>query len=208
MEEIPVAQESASEASGDLDMKKSQSHRPTPWMARRVSPWLFLCVLVLGIGVFVFLKQTYLQKNIDTATEISPYPATAAKPTPSYLPPGKQSYVVSQSSANADPIITGLTVDPLNVRKGNRQIVEVTMTSKTPVQSVSVTLFTDNTKQTLALTSASSSASASTWKGSWTIEDSVSYRYVYTITANSQTGESISYVAVRTVGPIKINELK
>lgn len=152
------------------------------------------------------LPQLLKQENIVALPTAPPTPT--AQPTPSYLPPGKETYMIGKMFEEGFPKITMLTLDPIDVKKDEQQSIEVTVTSPTPVTSVNVTLYADNKhKQTTQLTSQKDGTST-TWRGSWTVQSFVWYRYVVMITATNTLGESKVYVAVRTVGPLKKSELE
>jgi len=200
---------------------------PTPLPPKKVRPQtmilLALLFLIVSIGAVIIiffdqiaaypLVQNWLKgipiasrKNI-VLPEVPPRPTP--KPTPAYLPPGKQTYQINKNSDGSMPKIETLTLDPINVKQGEQQTLEVTITSPTPVTTVNLTLYADDKqKQTIALTQSSVDGSKSTWKATWTVNYSVWYRYVVMITATNAGGQEKAYVAPRTVGPIKKADLE
>lgn len=133
-----------------------------------------------------------------TPTLLTPTPTITPTPTPSYLPSGRQTYNVSQSPDIAGPRIVSLTLDPLDAQQKQQQTILVALSSSTPVSGVGVTFYSDTKSRVLPLTS-----TAAGWTTSWTVDDSVLYRYILVIRATNSQGTVKVIVAPRTTGPIK-----
>lgn len=182
-----------------------------PIRSERVPPILivlFITILLLLLMLLFFTQLFHLSsaQNMSTSqssyrvlpvskfTTPTPIPPT---PSPSYLPPGKQTYNISQSANTIGPRITSLTLDPLDAQKGQKQTLTIIF-SGTTVLNASLTIFTDTSSYPLPLTLVNG-----LWSAQWTLPDTVNKRYIVVITATDPTGTAKVIVASRTTGPIK-----
>ena len=187
---------------------------PTPSQAKHVLPML-LILLVLLTGVLIalifYFDQIFHTPLLQYLTTLSVPKQTNERflprvvvprpsPTPSYLPPGKQTYTISQNNTATGPHIATLTLDPLDAHKNQQQ--QITVSSENPLTSVSIKIDMDNSVHTMPLLKQNGS-----WTATWTLSDSVNTRYIYVITATDNTGTSKIIVTPRSPGAINNNEL-
>lgn len=152
------------------------------------------------MGVFVFVL-TALMYNMYRAQVFSrlyrfPFlnsPKPTPTPTPIVLPPGKETYSVSQGP-HKGPSISQVVFDPLDVHKGQQLTLSVTVGDTTPVTDVTGLLQTDRGKQKFTLTKGDQE---DVWVGTVIPDNTLWYTYVLTITAKSSGGTSVATVAPR-----------
>lgn len=131
------------------------------------------------------------------------------RPTPSYLPPGKQTYSINQKGDPLLPKIEAVSFDPLSVMQGETQRIEAIIASPSPVTSVDISLFADDhKKQSSHMVFSSADQQRSVWRATWIVSHDVSYRYIVVITATNKNGSQTSYVALRTDGPVSKADLQ
>lgn len=128
-----------------------------------------------------------------TPTPKSPTPT----PTPTRLLSGKETYYISQTDKTKALAISSLILDPLDVKKEDKQTLIVKVVSDVAVQSVSIEFQSDTKKRTLTLTLGEGAPTSGDWKTTWTLDDSVLYKYILTITATDANSKSTAIVAPR-----------
>jgi prepilin-type N-terminal cleavage/methylation domain-containing protein len=128
----------------------------------------------------------------------SPGASPTPSPTPEPLPPGDQTYFVSGSS---NPRITQVDFSPLDVAVGANQTVTVRVRDPNPIDSVSVTIQSDNQSNTYPLSQVSSVFVAGqyreVWSGSWISPDTHDYIYYVPVEATSASGTSRVGITIR-----------
>lgn len=130
----------------------------------------------------------------------SPGPQTSPSPSPSPEPlaQGDQTFFVSSST---NPRITQVDFSPLDVAVGANQTVTVRVRDPNPIDSVSVTIQSDNETNAYQLSQVSSQFIAGqyreVWSGSWTSPDTHDYIYFVPVEASSQSGQSRVEISVR-----------
>ena len=172
--------------------------------------FLTILVILLTIMALFFEKITNIAWLQDMAYSIigkknpnilpPPAPPPTPTPTPSYLPPGKQTYTISSQSKG--PKVTSITLDPLDIHKGNTQSILVTIASDEAITEASITIYSDTKKTTIPLIQDKTELHAS-----WKVDDSVNNRYIFKIDATNTSTSSSTMVAPRTNGPIRLNSL-
>lgn len=172
---------------------------------------LFLFTIAIGVLALFFENITNVSWMQDIAYTVlgrknpnilpQPTPTPIPSPTPSYLPSGKQTYAISGSAMR--PKVSSLTLDPLDAHFGDRQSLTVVAESSQQLKNVSITLFSDTKKTILPL-----SLENGIWRTTWTVDDSVNYRYVIRVDATDSATTSSTLIAPRTNGPIRLDELK
>ena len=180
---------------------------------RSITTFLALSVLIILLGslAIFFEKITNVSWIQDIAytilgkknPNIIAPPTFSGTPTPtsSYLPPGEQTYTISSQSTG--PRVSSITLNPLDVHKGDNQKISIKIAASDNVTNASITVFSDNTKTILPLV-----LEKADWTTSWTVNDTVNTRYIFRIEATNANTTSSTLVAPRTSGPIKLNQLK
>lgn len=198
------------QAEFDLDVENT-----TPPTSPKKSPspllLLFFFTILLGILALFFEKITNISWMQDVAytmlgkknPNILPPPVGISTPTPtsSYLPPGKQTYAISSQSNG--PKVNSITLDPLDVHKGDKQKISVSTSKTDNVTDITITIYSDTKKIILPL-----AFNESEWTTSWVVNDTVGTRYIFRIEATNSSTTSSTLVAPRTSGPIRLNQLK
>lgn len=144
---------------------------------------LVLLIAVIGVGAVVVVKTGVLQiqvtpsiplqKKSQTQTVSAPTPT----PTATYLKPGKETYVYSWGEGTTVPKMNQVDIEPHDPKKGQKQTVTVKYTHTSPIQQVSLQLFSDNKSETFPMTKSEGTDTNGTWTGTWTVNDTVLYRY-------------------------------
>lgn len=176
-------------------MKKSSHHIGSGWLI-----YIILAGVSVALSLFVVKNYTAIRSLLFP---MSPTRKTASipsvptpTPTPIKLHKGKGAYAISQNNYKG-PAISMVTLDPLDVRKGQTLSIMVKFDSSTPVQSANAIIETDGSPVTIPLQQKSVSGTTYEWDGSTTLADSLWYRYVVTVTAKSSNGENKITVAPR-----------
>lgn len=172
-------------------------------------PFIFFLLLSIIFFVFVLMQWYYQPNSIGTVfrthkvEQIAPTIPQPVLPTstPSFLPPGKQTYVISGNSNG--PRIHSITLDPLDAEKNSRQTIRATPSQRELVEFVTITVYSDSKKTILPLT-----GSADIFTAEWTVPDTLYHRYILKIDAKGTQGSSTTYITPRTNGPIKLTELE
>lgn len=158
-------------------------------------PYQFVILgVILGLGgFFLILANPFGWKTLRPITENVNIPQPGIKtppgknlvaaPTPTLiLPPGKQTYFVQGAETNISRI-SAVTVDPLDVNKGQNQTLTVKIGSKEPIATFNVVLNSDNGAKEYPLTLVSGDVSEGTWEAKYTVNDTTSkiYSFVFNI---------------------------
>lgn len=157
------------------------------------NPIIFLSLAILVVTTFVFSflsphgkRQLPLPLTPPTVT-LNPPTKT---PTPQPIIPiasGKQIYNVSRGSGSSGPAITQVTLDPLDPKIGETQVVSVKIEHKVPVQSVSVTIRGDTSQFPYNLTLKEGTPTSAVWEGSWVVDYTYDYDYQAVVEAKDAT---------------------
>lgn len=171
-------------------------------------------LVVVGIAGYFVWKSSITTpisetENIDRSVENTPKtstttqnPATIAptpKGTPVPLKPDngvKGTYQLSMGT-HTGPTITQVVFDPLDVKKGQNLNLTVKANFTGAISSMTATLTTDNSSQNVNFSLSSGNPSNGEWTGQLTLNDSVDYKYILTITARSANDSSTVTVAPR-----------
>lgn len=136
------------------------------------------------------LQQSYPTKNILPIKEIS-------KPTPTLiispisLPQGKTRFLGSTGDKSRTVVMPEINFDPLDVKVGEKQIIEAKITSKSKVKSVEVKIENDHKKAELVLILISGNELEGLWRGTRINEDTHKDMYnIIFIIENEQKQES------------------
>ncbi|MBI3577159.1 hypothetical protein HY086_03935 [Candidatus Gottesmanbacteria bacterium] len=146
----------------------------------------------LLLGVLVLYQYRTSLPTLPTV-KIPSLGQPTPTPTPTALKPGKETYSISQASDLKAPKILKLTLDPLDVNKGQTQAIVVETEPGKNVDSVTIVFISDNKTRTLSLQKQQDLI----WQTQWTLDDSVLYKYILVITASSEGQQSTVTVAPR-----------
>lgn len=168
---------------------------------------LFVAVVLAVAFYFVWKSITpSIQEpvaNTDIPKEIgkieiakSPTPKPKATPTPTPIPliPDngvKGTYQVGMG-AHDGPTITQVIFDPLDAKKGQTLNLTVKASFTSAISTLTGTLTTDHGAVDINFTQSSGSATDGMWSGSVTLQDTVDYKYILTLTAKASNGKSSS----------------
>jgi hypothetical protein len=153
---------------------------------------VIICVILIGFFLWntrlssfsrTSSKSTYLQPSI-------PPPS----PTPIKLHGGKGEYVISQS-AHVGPSVSRVIFDPLDAQKG--QVLTISTTTSSPVDSLIGTLTTDSSELTLVFKKISTLKNQDQWQVEVKLTDTIWYQYILSITARTHDQETVVKVAPR-----------
>lgn len=178
------------------------------------TPLLILLPIVVIFG-FIFYYQLRhpdfsLQKFITDRLSPAPTSLTLTadqtpKPKPSHEPypliPNQGgtsgTYIVSQGQHNG-PTFKEITFQPLDVAKGEKLTITVTLDSSTAViDSLTGVFKMDDSQNDIAFNKVSSQGLSQKWETSFILSDTVSYRYMLFLTAVDSSGESTMSLAPR-----------
>ena len=141
-----------------------------------------------------WMLTTFFNKKL-IGTPMTTMINAAISPTPSFLPKGEQTYTIN--STDASPKIISLTLNPLDPAVHTKQSITVRPDTNQDIQNVFVTIYTDTNTYPLTLTS-----NDDVFTAQWTVKDTIFYRYVIKIVAQSTTKTSMTIISPRTNGPI------
>ncbi len=152
-------------------------------------------LLVLGILGTIWFKKSLTAKAPSPTTESVP---TTAKLSPSPIPlkAGSEVYSVSQSTRTG-PAITTVTMDPLDVLKGQTLTVIADVNDDSDVTAVTGSLEMDSSKVDLVFKKEAGTLRSGSWKTEVKLTDSVFYIYTLTINATSKNGVNTIKVTPR-----------
>lgn len=157
--------------------------------------------VLMGVFVLVLAALMYNMYRAQVFSRLYRFPfLNSPKPTPTptpiVLPPGKETYSVSQGP-HTGPTIMRVTFDPLDVRKGKKLTIQVAVQEISPVLAVTAKLRTDGGTQEFSLKRIGESQNEGIWQGEVTPEHSLWYTYVLTVLASDKDGESQAIIAPR-----------
>jgi len=159
---------------------------------------IFLAVVAVALGGYLY----WMNKKAAVPENTAEVPSEAAKPTPTPTPTtltaGSGTYNVGKSEADKGPIVTTLTLNPLDPKQNEHQTITAHLTFATPVTSATISFQSDH--KTLELTPlklVSGTTTDGDWQTSWDVDDTVLYKYVVTVTAASGDLKTVAPVAPR-----------
>lgn len=144
---------------------------------------LVLLLAVIAAGTVVVIKTGVLQVQVTPSViniknrQSNSLSAPTPTPTSTYLKPGKESYIYSWGEGTTIPKMNYVDVDPHDPKKGQTQKINVKFTHTAPILQISLQLFSDNKSETHPMTMSEGTDTNGTWTGSWSIDDTVLYRY-------------------------------
>lgn len=157
----------------------------------KISPFLLIALGVsLGLfGFFLILANPFgwklnlpslIPKTTTTTRNGEKLPKGVVEaPTPYlFLPHGKQTYNV-RGGDNKVSIITTVVYDPLDPKKDTTQTISVTAKSKEPINSISLTMNTDNQTKIYPMTFNSGTKIDGVWTASFIASDT--YEKIYDV---------------------------
>ncbi len=167
----------------------------------------FILVAILGL---YFVWRNYSEalikflepRKVDETLTIEQPASTTGKisPTPQLTPrpilQGKETYSIGQS-ANARPKIRSVEVDPHDPKINDMQSLKVRVVDAQPVQSVKVTIGSDNKTRAFDLKLTEGTNLDGKWTLSWKVDDTVLYSYYFTVDAVGTGSRSNITVSIR-----------
>jgi hypothetical protein len=135
------------------------------------------------------LQPTSPTENAPSPTIVSKLPTPTINPIP--LPQGKTYFRASTGDKTRTATLTEITFDPLDVKVGEKQVIDVGVSSKSKIKSVKIKIESDRQKTEISLTRISGSDSEGVWQGTLINKDSHKdiYNFIFTI-ENEQKQES------------------
>ena len=134
----------------------------------------------------------------------TPTPTPTPAPTPDIVngrcvnpvASGKQTY---SGGSRSNPRITQIELDPLDVRIGRTQVVDVEIqdTDENPITEVTAVVQSDNGTDSFSFSLNSGSSTDGSWQGSWSPEDTLCTIYSISISATSASGTSTTDLSFR-----------
>lgn len=163
-------------------------------------------ILAILIAVAAILGYKYWYKPLDLGTQVGSErqvkvtpptttlasPSPQASPSPKPLKQGIETYNISQPGNLLGPKITKLTLNPHDPKVNQSQTITVTFASPDTVTGAKVNFVSDNNSIFLPLT-----LNNQVWSVTHTVSDTVLYRYLVSISANDQSGNSQVDVTMR-----------
>lgn len=169
--------------------------------------YLFSLIGVVVLAAFGYLGYKYYISTVPNAQKVATdeapvsTPKVPVKPTPTPKPivlkpddGTKGTYIVSQPNGSS-PLIKQVVFDPLNVKKGEKLLITVTLDSASSADSMTGTFESDNTKLNLVFQKMPNSEKPDVWTVSFDLTDSVVWKYVLTVTAKGGGKSSTIVVA-------------
>lgn len=171
---------------------------------------VFFLVFIVVVGGYLIWRNPggFLSKfqepeklEQETLSILEPTPKNGkstptAKLTPRPILQGKETYSIGQS-ASATPKIRSLEVDPHDPKVNDNQTLKVRVVDSRPVQSVKVTIGSDNKTRDFDLKLTEGSNLDGKWTLSWKVDDTVLYSYYFTIDAVGTNSRSNVTVSIR-----------
>lgn len=134
--------------------------------------------------------QNKKEKNIKTQIEIEK--KRHPTPTPFKLAQGKQLFYVSNGRGSPGPNIRQLIIDPLDAKKGQKQIWEIKVKKDIPATAIYITIKTDNKSHRRQLELIKNNDPIyQTWQTSIIEDDSHDHVYRATIEGISKSGKAV-----------------
>lgn len=167
---------------------------------------LLLAILVLG-GYVLWTQYPDLlrpdqpqrpseERGITPTTPEDVEPEEEPRGTPKPIKQGTETYNISQAQS-ARPKITQATFNPHDPDQGQTQEISIRVLDSAPVNSVSVSIESDNNSRNINLTLSEGNNQDGVWTGSWEVDDSVDYTYIVTVTASGAGGQSSVEIGMR-----------
>lgn len=162
---------------------------------------LVLLIAVIGVGAVVVVKTGVLQVQVTPSIPLQKksQSQTVSVPTPTptatYLKPGKETYIYSAGEGTTVPKLSQVDIEPHDPKKGQTQKVDVKYMHSSPIQQISIQLFSDNKSETHQLTRKDGTDMNGTWSGTWTVDDTVLYRYSLRFFVKAD-GKEVPYTVV------------
>lgn len=170
----------------------------------KTTPFLFIALGVsLGLfGFFLILANPFgwklnlpfltPQTTTTTSTGEKLPKGVVQAPTPYLvLPTGKQTYNI-QGGDEKVAKISNVVYDPLDPKMDTTQTITATSASKEPVNSISLTMFTDNQTKTYPMTFVSGTKLKGVWTTSFTVSDSYEKIYKVSFEIISDLGNKVT----------------
>lgn len=179
-------------------MAKESSHKG-PSMAWMNLMLVVLVILLASYVVWIYrdsLSQIGILHNLFSRMN-----NTQLQKKPSKLREGKDFYNISMASDVTGPRFTKIELDPLDPKRGEKQVITITLTDTNPAERVWINAKTDHKLQDIPLSKSESVNNQTLWKATWTVNDTILVRYVYTIQATGPGGQSATDVAMRLESP-------
>lgn len=170
---------------------------------------LFIAIVLGGAMYFVWTNTAQIpsantSNNDVNVTDIKlatilPTPTPTPKPTIYPLIPDNGSagtYQVSQP-AHAGPVFRQVVFNPLDVAKDQNLKITVTIETQSSVQSLTGNFQMDSSQKALTFKKVGSQSQKETWEIEFNLPDSVSYKYILSLTAKDSQGTATMSVAPR-----------
>lgn len=172
---------------------------------------LLFIAIVLGGALYIVWKNTAqipapiannsAEINIDDIKLATPssVPTPTPKPTIYPLVPDNGTagtYQVSQP-AHAGPTFRQVVFNPLDAHKDQNLKITVTVETQSSVQSMTGNIQMDSSQKALTFKKTGSQSQKETWETEFILTDSVSYKYVLSLTAKDSQGTANMTVAPR-----------
>lgn len=165
-----------------------------------ISAFLAILVILAATGGVWYWMQKQAQPVDESQTrELAPgepTPIPTPTPTPTKLKHGKETYHVS-GGGEPGPDISSIGMDPLDPVVGSTQIITVQASDTVPVSSIIMQVRTDTKTTPVTLTRVDGTEFAGTWEARWTIPETYTYNYIFTVVAKSSEGTVSFPVTVR-----------
>ncbi len=160
--------------------------------SRTFIPLLGILVIVILGSLYLYINTQYPSLFQDTATRIantftSPSPSPLSSPPPTApvvpekiftpLPTGSQTYKFSHGDQVLGPKISEITIDPLEIKPGEKQTITLLAAHTFPITSVSIEIITDTKTTPHTLDKIGGTNQDGTWQGTWEFEDTTAKRY-------------------------------
>lgn len=155
-------------------------------------------VLLLGGTYFYLTNSQNLSPFQNSLREALNLPGASPsqrlsepEPTPrpiKPLPSGVQTYNISHGAEVKGPKPFRAIVSPLTPKKGEKQSIQLAITSDAEITEAKIILHTDNNKKEYPLKLIDGNTQNGTWEASWTMDDSYDYNYYIQFYLKSANG--------------------
>jgi hypothetical protein len=169
-------------------------------------PLIIIGIIYLGLNVWIFFYSAKIARiklgefatTMNIPTKKPPQsvfnitPPLTLKPSIIPLKPDdgtKGTYMVSMGK-HTGPVVSKIIFDPLDVQKGQTLVVVASIKNDVTVKEVKGTLQTDHGKLEAIFSRIDGSDTNGSWKASFKLNDTVSYTYILTISAQGENGKS------------------
>lgn len=172
-----------------------KSVRKSSSSSQRIAVVLAILV-ILAVGITLasqFSGTSILPKQIsDRLTITPPAEVTSGSPTPSPTPvtirTGKVVANMSQSKETLGPKLRRVEIDNNDPKVGEEQTLKARIVHTSPVVTAEVILTTDSRTFSYPLKLESGTNLDGVYVSTWTLEDTVLYRYMFTFVLKGQDG--------------------